>query len=85
MSASTPLGDVVRIGAAAAKISRGGFGKNLTTGKDNYNKDLFATRGTLEFVPSDDVFVRISGDYTWDNSLPRGGHRLIPSLIGLGA
>ena len=82
MSASTPLGEVFKIGAAAARISRGGFGKNLTTGKDNYNKDIIATRGTLEFEPSDAVFVRVSGDYTWDNSNPRGGHRLIPSLIG---
>jgi iron complex outermembrane receptor protein len=80
MSASTPLGETVKVGGALARISRGGFGKNLTTGKDNYNKDILATRGTLEFEPSDNVFVRVSGDYTWDNSDPRGGHRLITSL-----
>jgi len=82
MSASTPIGDVFKIGVAAARISRGGFGKNLTTGKGNYNKDIVASRGTLEFEPSEAVFIRVSGDYTWDNSNPRGGHRLIPSLIG---
>jgi iron complex outermembrane receptor protein len=82
MSASTPIGGAFKVGAAAARISRGGFGKNLTTDNDNYNKDILAARGTLEFEPSDNVFVRISGDYTWDNSKPRGGHRLIPSLIG---
>ena len=82
MSASTPIGEAFKVGAAAARISRGGFGKNLTTDNDNYNKDILAARGTLEFEPSDNVFVRISGDYTWDNSKPRGGHRLIPSLIG---
>ena len=82
MSASTPLGDTFKVGVAAARISRGGFGKNLTTDDDNYNKDIFAARGTMEFEPSENVFVRVSGDYTWDNSKPRGGHRLIPSLIG---
>jgi iron complex outermembrane receptor protein len=82
VSASTPLGDAFKVGAAAARITRGGFGKNLTTGDDNYNKDIFATRGTIEVEPSENVFVRLAGDYTWDNSKPRGGHRLIPSLIG---
>lgn len=82
MSASTPLAQGLRVGVAAARLSRDGFGKNLTTGKENYNKEVFATRATIEFEPSDDIFARISGDYTWDNSNPRGAHRLIPSLIG---
>ena len=81
MSASTPLGDSgLKIGAAVARLSRGGFGKNLTTGADNYNKSILAGRGTLEFEPSDNVFFRISGDYSYDDSNPRGGHRLIPGL-----
>ena len=29
----------------------------------------------------DNVFVRLQGDYTRDNSEPRGGHRLIPGLV----
>ena len=53
MSASTPIGEAFKVGAAAARISRGGFGKNLTTDNDNYNKDILAARGTLEFEPSD--------------------------------
>jgi iron complex outermembrane receptor protein len=65
------------IGVAAARLSNGGFGKNLTTGQRNYNKDVYATRGTVEFAPSDTIFFRLSGDYTWDDSNPRGGHRLI--------
>ena len=80
MSASTPIGDGFRIGAAAARLSRDGFGKNLTTGDENYNKEVFATRGTIEVEPSDKVLFRLSGDYTWDNSNTRGGHRLIPGL-----
>jgi iron complex outermembrane receptor protein len=80
LSASAPLTEALRIGASAARLSRGGFGKNLTTGDENYNKDIWATRGTVEFEPSDNVFFRLSGDYTWDNSNPRGGHRLLDPL-----
>ena len=72
---------LVRIGGSIARLSRGGFGDNLTTGKENYNKDVWAFRSTVEFVPSDRTFFRISGDYTKDLSLPRGGHRLIPALV----
>lgn len=79
-SASAPLGSALRVGAAVARLSDTGFGKNLTTGQDNYNKDVWAARGTVELQPSSDVFFRLSGDYTWDNSNPRGGHRLIPNL-----
>jgi len=76
VSASTPIAKGLAIGVAGARLSNHGFGKNLTTGERNYNKDVFATRGSIEFAPSDMVFVRLSGDYTWDDSNPRGGHRL---------
>jgi iron complex outermembrane recepter protein len=77
---SAPINDVLRIGMGAARLTRDGFGENLTTGRENYNKDIFATRGTVELEPSENVFFRLSGDYTWDVSNPRGGHRLIPGL-----
>ena len=77
---STPLTSTIRVGASVARLQRDGFGHNLTTGADNYNKDIWATRGTLEFEPSDGTFFRLSGDYSWDKSNPRGGHRLIPGL-----
>ncbi|HEX3423791.1 MAG TPA: TonB-dependent receptor [Sphingomicrobium sp.] len=79
-SASTPISSALRVGAAVARLGDTGFGKNLTTGEDNYNKDIWAARGTVELQPSSDVFFRLEGDYTWDNSNPRGGHRLIPNL-----
>ena len=81
-SASAPLTDTLRVGVAAARLSNTGFGKNLTTGQRNYNKDIWAARGTLEFQPSEGSFIRLSGDYTWDDSNTRGGHRLIPNLCG---
>jgi iron complex outermembrane recepter protein len=80
VSASTPLNQVVMVGAAVARLSNNGFGENLTTGERNYNKDVVAARGTVEYVPNENIFVRLAGDYTWDNSNPRGGHRLINSL-----
>ncbi|MFP5329537.1 MAG: TonB-dependent receptor [Alphaproteobacteria bacterium] len=81
LTASTPLGDAVKIGGSAARLSRSGFGDNLTTGKENYNKDVWATRGTIELEPSESAWFRLSGDHIWDNSNPRGGHRLIPGLL----
>jgi iron complex outermembrane recepter protein len=80
LSASAPVTEALRVGASAARLSRDGFGENLTTGEENYNKDIWATRGTIELEPAADVFFRLSGDYTWDDSNARGGHRLIPSL-----
>ena len=79
-TASAPLTSSLRVGASVARLSNSGFGKNLTTGQSNYNKDIWAARGTVEFEPAPDTFFRLSGDYTWDNSNPRGGHRLIPNL-----
>ncbi|MDQ3477967.1 MAG: TonB-dependent receptor [Pseudomonadota bacterium] len=81
-SASTPLGNgPLKFGASIARLSRGGFGDNLTTGEDNYNRDVTAVRGTLEAEPAGNTFFRLSGDSTWDDSNPRGGHRLIAGRI----
>ena len=81
LTASTPIANALRVGASGARLYRGGFGKNLTTGQDNYNRDIWAARGTVELEPSPAFFVRVSGDYTKDNSNARGGHRLIQSLL----
>ena len=79
VTASTPVSDNLKIGASGARLSRGGFGDNLTLGTENYNKDVWAARGTIEF-DNGPLFVRLSGDYVKDNSEARQGHRLIPSL-----
>jgi iron complex outermembrane recepter protein len=81
VTAGLPIGDgTVRVGGSFARLSRGGFGKNLTTGQDNYNKDIYAGRLTAE-IHATDAFIRLSGDYTKDKSNARGGHRLIPGLF----
>ena len=82
LSISAPLTDGIRVGVAGARLSRGGFGENTTLGIENYNKDVWAGRGTIEFeTPDNRLFVRISGDYTHDKSNARNGHRLLPGLL----
>ena len=85
VGASAPVGNgTLRLGATGARLSRGGFGDNLTTGRENYNRDIWAGRVSAEINNENDIFFRFTGDYTQDNSNPRGGHRLIPAL-GTGA
>ncbi len=82
ITTSAPLSDQVRIGGSLARLSRGGFGDNLTTGDENYNKDIWAGRASLEMGGyGEPVFLRVSGDYTRDTSDPRGGHRLVPGYL----
>lgn len=79
-TAQAPLSDTLAVGGSVAYFSRNGFGENLTTGAENYNKEVLAFRASAEF-DNDRVFVRLAGDYLEDNSNPKGGHRLIPSLF----
>lgn len=80
VSGSAPIGNNLKFGASAARLSRGGFGDNLTLGTENYNKDVWGGRATLEF-DNGPLFVRLSGDYIKDTSEARQGHRLITSLF----
>ena len=80
ITASTPITDNLKIGASGARLSRGGFGENLTLGTENYNKDVWAARGTIEY-DNGGLFVRLSGDYIKDNSEARQGHRFLPGFI----
>ena len=49
VSGSEPLTSTLRVGAAVARLSNTGFGKNLTTGQANYNKAVWGTRGRSSF------------------------------------
>ncbi len=72
----TPLGESFRLGGSVAVLTRDGFGKNLTTGDEHYNKDIFAYRASVEFDPSDRIFMRASFDHAKDKSLVKSGYRL---------
>jgi iron complex outermembrane recepter protein len=80
VSASTPITKELLVSVAGARLSNGGYGKNLTTGIANYNKNILAGRGSVEFIPSDRMFFRLTGDYIRDDSNPKGGHRFYPNL-----
>ncbi len=81
VTASTPVSDSLKVGVSGARLSRGGFGDNLVQeGVENYNKDVWGARGTIEFDDGP-LFIRLSGDYVKDNSDPRQGHRLLPGAF----
>ncbi len=79
---SLPLSDSFRMGGTVARFTRDGFGDNLNLqGLENYDKDILGGRLSFEWTPRDDLFIRVAGDWTDDNSDPRQGHRLIPGAL----
>ena len=74
-SVSVPLGEHFAVGGAVAWLQRDGYGENLTTGVDQYDKDVLGARLSAEY-DNGDVFIRLAGDRTEDNSNPRHGTRL---------
>lgn len=82
VSGSTPLSDTFAVGGAIAKYTRDGYGTNLTTGAEHYDKDVLAYRVSAEWAPSADFFVRASYDRSEDDSNAKHGHRLLPSADG---
>lgn len=81
-SGSVPVSDTLVLGAAIANYNRNGFGENLTTGEEHYDKDIIAGRVSAEWTPSDALNFRLNADITGDDSAPKHGHRLIPSTDG---
>jgi iron complex outermembrane receptor protein len=79
-SGSAPLSDTFAVGAAFARYTRDGYGDNLTTGQDHYNKDVTAYRLSAEWTPTDSLFFRAAYDRVDDNSNPRHGSRLVAGV-----
>ncbi|MCW8107942.1 TonB-dependent receptor [Alteromonas ponticola] len=78
--------DVVYLGFGYANLNRDGFGHYLQSSqpnqnRENYNKDLWAGRLTLEVRPSENLFFRFGWDKTEDDSNAKGGYRLLPSIL----
>ena len=80
VTASYPIADMLRVGASVARLTRDGFGKNFTTGEENYNKDVLGGRISMEIGRDESALLRLSADYTRDRSNSRGGHRLLAGL-----
>jgi iron complex outermembrane receptor protein len=83
LSGSVPVGQTFAIGGAVATYNHDGYGKNLNTGKDQYDKDVTAYRASAEWTPNDNLFFRLAWDRVEDNSSPRHGHREVTSTDGL--
>ena len=83
LSGSIPVGDTFAIGAAVATYNHDGYGKNLNTGQDQYDKDITAYRASAEWTPNDNLFFRLAWDRVEDDSSPRHGHREVTSSDGL--
>ncbi|MEG0819248.1 MAG: TonB-dependent receptor, partial [Brevundimonas sp.] len=77
---SMPVTDKLRIGAAVASYNRDGYGENLNTGAEHYNKDVLAGRVSVEFQPYDNAFFRLAYDRVEDKSNPRHGHREVAGV-----
>ena len=78
--------DKLYVGFGYANLNRDGFGTYLQSAipnqdLENYNKDLWAARVSVEFHPADDWFIRVGWDKTEDTSNAKGGYRLLPSLL----
>jgi len=79
LSGQLPLiDDKLYVGAAVSKMSRDGFGRvstgyDIDTGtfsssEENYNKDVSVARLSVEYTPTDSLFVRFAMDKTNDDS-----------------
>jgi iron complex outermembrane receptor protein len=80
--------DKLYIGFGHANLNRDGFGEFLQIAdsvgpqdKENYNKDLSASRFSVEYHATDDIFMRFTYDKTKDDSNAKGGYRLLPSIL----
>lgn len=82
VSGSAPLiEDRLFVGIGVAYLQRDGYGEFRNTGDDNYDKDVKSGHLKVEWSALDNLLLTISADKTEDDSNPRGGHRLTPSLI----
>ncbi|PHR57981.1 MAG: TonB-dependent receptor [Robiginitomaculum sp.] len=79
---SLPLSETFAIGGAIANYKRNGFGENLNTGAEHYDKDILAMRFSAEWAPTDRFNLRLAADKTQDDSNAKHGHRLLPSADG---
>ncbi|WKD48269.1 TonB-dependent receptor [Microbulbifer spongiae] len=82
VSGQTALSDTVYVSGAVATFQRDGFGENVITGEDQYNKDIVSGRISVEINPSERLWVRLAADHTKDKSASKHGHRFGPGLAG---
>ncbi|MDB5469065.1 MAG: TonB-dependent receptor [Caulobacter sp.] len=60
---NVPVGDMIAIRGAAAMTKRDGYGENITTGNDADDRDLWNTRLTVSFEPTDSFRTFVLWDH----------------------
>jgi iron complex outermembrane recepter protein len=80
-SAELPFSDTFAVSAAVARYLRDGYGTNINTGNEHYNKDVTASRISAEWTPTDNLFFRLAGDIVIDDSNARHGHRELAPVL----
>ena len=60
---NVPINDVFAVRVAGSYLKRDGFGKNLVTGNDADDRDLFGARATLSFKPTDKFRAWVMWDH----------------------
>jgi iron complex outermembrane receptor protein len=78
LSGSTPLGGGFGVSGALATFNRDGFGTNLFTGAEHYNREVLAGRLSVEYAPNQAFFARLAYERVEDDSNARHGHRERP-------
>jgi iron complex outermembrane receptor protein len=84
VSFKLPVGSTFGVSGAIAKYDHDGYGTNLNTHADQYNKDVLALRGSAEWTPTQDLFFRLSLDRVQDDSNVKSGHREAPYTTAAG-
>lgn len=78
---SGAVSDGFRLGATVASFNRDGFGDNLFTGGEQYDKDIFGYRLSAEIEPTENVLIRLAYDNTDDQSSAVAGWRPFPGAF----
>lgn len=78
---SAPVTDTLRVGATVASFNRDGYGDNLFTGGEQYDKDIFGYRLSAEFEPTESLLIRLAYDNTDDKSSAVAGWRPYPGAF----
>lgn len=71
--------DVLYVGGAIASFNRDGYGTFLNgtgNGRENFNKEVITGRISVEYSPTDSLFIRLAYDTTQDDSNAVGGFDL---------
>ncbi|MCB1555037.1 MAG: TonB-dependent receptor [Xanthomonadales bacterium] len=81
---NAPVGDGWVARVAVASLSRDGYGENINTDQEVWDKEILAARGTLGFVGNPDFYMRLSADWMDDKSGVRPAQMLAPNPFAPG-